>query len=131
MSSELTVSIDGINQPYWDGLREGVLKYQGCACGHRWLPPRNICPSCLGSDWQWIISSGVGTIKSWVVYHVAYHAEFKEKLPYNVAIVHLQEGPQLISNIIDSNERLKIGAEVALCIDRNLEQPLARFKLVN
>ena len=129
MSSELLPEIDSNSQPYWDALRDGVLKFQSCECGHNWLPPRRMCPACLSSQWQWQASTGAGTIKSWVVFHTAYHPEFKDRIPYNVAIVRLKEGPQLIANILSPNEDLKIGASVALCVDKKLAQPLAHFKL--
>ena len=35
-----------------------------------------------------------------MVYHQAFHAAFKDKLPYVVAVVRLAEGPMLLSNIV-------------------------------
>ena len=122
--------IDGINEPYWSGLKQGRLRYQACACGHSWLPPRALCPHCLGSDWAWRDSAGRGEIISWVVYHVCYHPAFKDRLPYNVAIVELEEGPRLITNIRDANDRLSVGAPVCLAIDVSREIPLAQFRLI-
>lgn len=130
MTAEVTVDIDDTNAPYWAGLREGVLKYQACTCGHRWLPARVLCPACLGSSWEWRASKGAGFIKSWVVYHVAYHPEFKSRLPYNVAIVKLDEGPQLITNIKAPNDNLRIGAKVRFQPDITAAQPLAVFTLI-
>jgi len=121
--------LDGINAPLWDGLKQGRLHYQACACGHAWLPPRALCPQCLGTDWAWREASGHGEIVSWVVYHVAYHPSFKDKLPYNVAIVELKEGPRLITNILAPNETLSIGAPVQLAVDTTLATPLAQFRL--
>jgi hypothetical protein len=122
--------IDGINEPHWLGLKEGKLRYQACACGHNWLPPRLLCPRCLEPGWAWRDAAGHGQIVSWVVYHVAYHPAFKDKLPYNVAIVELDEGPRLITNILDANDRLSVGARVQLEIDTARETPLAQFRLV-
>jgi len=121
--------IDSINEPHWLGLKSGVLRYQACACGHSWLPPRAFCPHCLGADWAWREASGKGKIVSWVVYHTAYHPAFKDKLPYNVAIVELEEGPRLITNILDANDRLSVDAQVRLEIDTSRETPLAQFRL--
>lgn len=127
----MSIDIDKVNAPYWEGLREGLLKYQACSCGHCWLPARLLCPQCLGADWQWQIASGEGVIKSWVVFHVAYHPDFKDRLPYNVAIVRLKEGPQLISNILAANDSLRIGAAVQFQPDRSAAQPLALFNLLD
>ncbi len=123
------IDIDEINAPYWAGLRDGVLRYQACSCGHHWLPPRKLCPSCLGSDWQWREASGRASLVSWVVYHIAYHEDFKDKLPYNVAIVRLAEGPQLIANIAAPHGELRIDAALRFTPDMALPQPIARFSL--
>jgi uncharacterized OB-fold protein len=127
----IELDIQASNAPYWEGLQQGQLKYQSCRCGHHWLPARLNCPHCLGTDWQWQVASGEGVIHSWVVFHVAYHPAFKERLPYNVAIVRLNEGPQLISNILAPNDQLRIGAPVRLSIDRSEQQALARFELLD
>lgn len=121
--------IDACNEPFWTGLKQGKLLFQFCSCGHRWLPPRSLCPECLGTDWEWAQSCGQGKIVSWVVYHVAYHPAFRDRIPYNVAIVALREGPQLITNILDANDRLTIGAQVHLSVDSKQHVPLAQFRL--
>lgn len=123
--------IDGINSPLWDGLKQGRLQFQACACGHAWLPPRSLCPQCLGDDWAWREASGRGRIISWVVYHVAYHPSFKNKLPYNVSIVELEEGPRLITNILDPNDQISIDAPVRLDVDTTRDTPLAQFRLAH
>lgn len=131
MSSTITIDIDSVNEPYWSALREGRLTYQACSCGHNWLPARKLCPACLGSTWQWRDARGTGTIKSWVVYHVAYHPEFKDRLPYNVAIVKLDEGPQLITNIASPHAALQVDARVRFKrpVAGADEQHLAIFEL--
>jgi len=126
---DITPEIDSINEPYWTGLREGKLLFQACTCGHAWLPPRALCPRCLTTDWSWQKAAGRGAIESWVVYHVAYHPAFKDKLPYNVAIVKLEEGPKLITNVVEANDKLYIDAPVYLHVDMALSAPLAQFKL--
>ena len=91
-----------ISQPYWDALKQGRLTFQRCRkCSHAWLPARAECPNCLAADWDWTEASGKGRVISWVVYHHAYHEAFKAKLPYNVALVELDEGPRLMTNIVE------------------------------
>lgn len=124
-----TPEIDNINERFWTELKHGRLVFQQCTCGHRWLPARALCPHCLGTTWEWAAASGRGEIYSWVVYHVAYHPAFKERLPYNVAIVELEEGPRLITNILAPNDQLSIGAPVQLALDTEQEVPLAQFRL--
>jgi uncharacterized OB-fold protein len=129
MSDAPQPEIDAINQPYWDALETGELRYQSCENGHAWLPPRSACPTCLSRAVEWKTSSGNGRIVSWVVYRVAYHDAFKDRVPYNVAIVALQEGPRLITNILAEPEQLTMEAPVRLTIDRRSGTALACFSL--
>jgi uncharacterized protein len=128
---------EGLGGHYWDALRAGRLEYQRCgSCGHAWLPARSECPSCLAPDWSWQSASGKAKLVSWVVYHHAYHPWFAARLPYNVAVVELTEGPRLISNVIQATNAaktevpLKIEMPLQLVIEREGEFALARFKPV-
>ncbi|NYT78922.1 OB-fold domain-containing protein [Alcaligenaceae bacterium] len=132
MTNELVPDIDAINEPYWKALRNGALHFQECThCGHRWLPARDLCPACLKGESLWKPASGKATIKSWVVYHVAFHPAFKDRLPYNVTLVELAEGPRLLTNIVGENVSLVAEAAVRLAIDVNLSVPLATFVLAD
>ncbi len=88
--------------PFWEGCKKQELRFQKCRnCGHVRWPPAVICPRCLSQDKEWIMSEGRGTIYSFVVYHVAFHPAFKGSLPYVTGVVELDEGPSLITNIVD------------------------------
>lgn len=107
--------ITEVSAPFWQGLQRGVLCYQRCrACGHAWLPARSECPGCLAADSDWVPASGGARLISWVVYHVAYHPAFEKRLPYHVAVVELDEGPRLISNLVG------LADAAPLCIDQRL-----------
>lgn len=125
-----TIEITPLTKPYWEALEAGVLSFQYCgACGHRWLPAREACPQCLQADWlSWVPSRGAGKVVSWVVYHVAYDPAFKERLPYNVAIVELEEGPRLITNLKMPNENIAPNLAVSLAPERRLNVTLPCFK---
>jgi uncharacterized OB-fold protein len=118
-----------ISEPYWQALEDGRLTYQHCPCGHRWLPPRHECPSCLGTDWTWQTASGKARLISWVVYFTAYDESLKDRLPYNVAIVELQEGVRMITNILDCPDGagLQLDMPVELSISRSHQGILATF----
>ena len=118
-----------LSQPYWDALRQGRLTFQRCRCGHAWLPPRAECPECLAAEWDWTQASGQGRVISWVIYHHAYHEAFKERLPYNVALVELDEGPRLITNIVNPDAGIAAEKPVALKIEDEHGVALARFAL--
>lgn len=122
--------IDEINRPHWDGLRDGALMFQACEpCGHVWLPPRSHCPACLSGRTTWRKAGGGATLISWVVYHIAYHESLKERIPYNVAIAALDEGPRLLTNIVDCDlAKLRPGLVLSLQIEWEGDLALARFR---
>ncbi len=122
---------DAVSAPYWQALSQGRLTFQRCArCGGAWLPPRPECPHCLSADWAWEDAGGRAKLISWVVYHVAYHPAFADRLPYNVAVVELAEGPRLISSIvgIDDAETLRIDQALTLAIGQEHGVAVARFR---
>ncbi len=87
--------------PFWEGARAHKLLLPRCnACGKFWFPPSRRCPHCLSSDFVWAETSGRGRIYSFVVFHRVYHPAFEGDVPYVVAIVELDEGPRLLSNIV-------------------------------
>jgi uncharacterized OB-fold protein len=88
-------------QPYWDGLRDRKLLMPRCdACGKYWFPPSLLCPHCNATKWTWASTSGHGRIFSYVVYHRVYHPGFADEVPYAVAVIELDEGPRMISNVL-------------------------------
>lgn len=131
--SELPMpQVDDRSRPYWEGLAQGTLLYMHCrACGNNWLPARDACPACLARELEWRPSAGRGRIVSWVIYHVAYHDAFKDRLPYDVTLVQLDEGPRLLTNIVDSRggAALRPDAPVVLAVQREGDIALARFRL--
>ncbi|MBX9824974.1 MAG: OB-fold domain-containing protein [Xanthobacteraceae bacterium] len=64
-----------------------------------------------GGDLTWIGATGRATLLSFVVYRRQYHPGFVP--PYNVALVALEEGSHLVSTVIASPEKLKIGMTLA------------------
>lgn len=126
MSEELEIEITEQNQPYWQSLDKGVLSFQKCNdCKNCWLPARDFCPKCLSENWQWTASSGKGTVISWVVFHSAMNPAFKDRVPYNVAIVELAEGPRLITNLLMPNQDIRPRMAVKLNLERrhNVNMP--------
>jgi len=91
-------------QPFWDGCKEHELRFQKCLdCGHVRWPPSMICPECHASQTEWITARGKGAVYTYAVYHRAFHPAFKDDLPYVTAVVELEEGLHLLTNIIGCN----------------------------
>jgi len=88
-------------QPFWDGCKAHELRFQKCMdCGHVRWPPSMICPECHAAQAEWIAAGGKGAVYTYAVYHRAFHPAFKDDLPYVAAVVELEEGPHLLTNII-------------------------------
>ncbi len=126
----IEAEIDAINAPFWDGLKKSELRLQRCENGHTWLPARALCPTCLSGTWKWQAAAGTGRIVSWVVFHHAYHPDFKARLPYNVTLVQLDEGPRLLTNVLAAEALLKADRVVRLAVDTAAARPLATFRLM-
>jgi hypothetical protein len=93
--------LNGDNQPFWDGCKQHELRFQQCAaCGLVRWPPAFLCPRCHSPQTTVHIASGLGKVFTFAVYHVAYHAGFAAELPYVAAVVALDEGPHLMTNIV-------------------------------
>ncbi len=92
---------NGDSKPYWDAAREGRLVFQRCcACGEVQFPPRHHCVSCWESDIEWIQSSGLGKVESFTIVRRAPTSVFRDKVPYAVVAVKVEEGPTMITNLI-------------------------------
>jgi uncharacterized protein len=116
-----------------EALAGGRLTFQRCAaCANAWLPPRDACPRCLSPEWAWEDAAGTGRVVSWVVYHRAYHPAFEGRVPYNVTLVELDEGPRVMTNVIDveGGDGLAIDLPLAAVFEREGDVPVARFRRV-
>jgi uncharacterized OB-fold protein len=86
--------------PYFDALREGRLRLQRCPRDGFFFYPRSRCPDCLGADWSWEDVSGRGTVYSFTVDRVGLDPAQRSRIPLVIAIVELEEGPRLTSNVV-------------------------------
>lgn len=121
------------NKPFWDSCKQHELSLQRCQdCGCLRLPSP-ICQECLSMESEWIKMSGRGKLYTWTTIFQRYHPAFAEELPYNVAVVELEEGPRLITNIVDySHEDLRIGMEVEVVFEDVTEEiTLPKFRPVS
>lgn len=101
-----------LSAPFWAGCRAGQLRYQRCAaCGLANFPPSEYCRQCLSGELSWEPGSGRGEIYSWTVVHRPVTAEFDP--PYAPAIVTLDEGYQMLTNVVGvATADLKVGLRV-------------------
>ena len=86
---------------YWAGCRRHELLIQRCSdCGGYQFYPRILCVACSGRSLQWARASGRGTVRSFTVVRRAVSEAYAADVPYVVALIRLEEGPTLMSNIV-------------------------------
>lgn len=89
-------------RPFWEAARRHELLLQNCnACRRPIHYPRVACPYCGGDDLGWQPASGRGSIYSYTVVESNAPSAFVADMPYVVAVIRLEEGVQMLSNIVD------------------------------
>jgi uncharacterized protein len=104
---------DADSAPYWTALHDGHLLVQRCEdCQEVQLYPRDRCMACRGPV-SWVEASGRGTVYSFTVIRQNYSRPFRDWIPYVVAIVELEEGPRVMTNVIDCDpDNVQVGMPV-------------------
>jgi hypothetical protein len=88
-------------KPFWQAAREGRLIIQQCKdCGRYIFYPRIACIHCSSGKVEWVEASGKGTVYSYTVVESNAPSAFIQDMPYVIAIVRLEEGVQMLTNII-------------------------------
>lgn len=113
---------------FWQGTAAGELRLQRCdACRHTYFPPRPFCPKCASRKVSVFKASGRAILYSYVINHRPM-PPFTE--PYSIAVVQLEEGPRMMTNIVDCDPNtVRIGQKVQLVFhDTGEGTALARFR---
>lgn len=99
-------------KPFWEGANRGELSMQQCrSCGRYQFYPREHCIHCGTRELDWTVLSGRGIIYSYTVTMRAANDAFEA--PYVVAIVELDEGPRMLTNVVDCKiSEVGVGASV-------------------
>jgi uncharacterized OB-fold protein len=91
-----------VSAPFWEGLRNGELRIQRCGdCGQHVFYPRSVCKHCLSERLEWVTASGRGTLYSYTIIRRAMNPAFQADVPYVYAIVELEEGPRVTTNVVN------------------------------
>ena len=101
-----------LSAPHWEGCREGELRVQRCAdCQTYVFIPQPACTSCFSEALEWTAMRGRGVVYSYTVVHRPQRPQFR--VPYVVAIVELEEGCHMMTNLIGVDpDDVRIGMEV-------------------
>jgi uncharacterized OB-fold protein len=124
--------VDVANSEFWRAAREqGFLLYRCSRCDSYYYPATD-CTVCedIEPEMRWVEASGRGTLYTWIVMHRKYHDGFEDDVPYNVALVHLEEGPFFLTNVVGcSNEDLYAGMDLEVAFEKATDDvTLPKFK---
>ncbi|MEX0786407.1 MAG: Zn-ribbon domain-containing OB-fold protein [Dehalococcoidia bacterium] len=122
---------DEASAPFFAGAKQHKLMLQRCSqCGSHRLPGRERCQECWSEASDWVQASGRGKLYTYGIMHQQYHPAFADITPYNYALVELEEGPRLITNVVDcANEDLRTDMPLeAVFDDVSDETTLIRFR---
>ena len=108
-----------LTAPFWEAAGRGELVLPRCrTCSTVFFYPRELCPDCLSSDLDWVPASGKGRVYSYTIIHQPAHPTFRGDSPYVYAIIQLDEGPRMVSNIVDCpNDDVSINMPVVAAFD--------------
>jgi len=111
--------VDEESRGYWEALARHQLYFQRCRdCGTKRFYPRALCPRCLSSSTEWVRASGRGAVYSFTVTHQNQAPGFREELPYVLAIVELDEGVRIMTNVVGcAPDAIRIGMRVEVVFD--------------
>lgn len=119
------------NRPFWEGCQQGKLLLQYCSeCHHHQFYPRQYCVQCNSNNLHWVEAQGHGVIYSYTIIYQNKSSEFVHDTPYNVAIVQLEEGSRMLSNIVDiDTTQLRVDLPVTVVFDQVTDTiALPRFR---
>jgi uncharacterized OB-fold protein len=105
--------------PYWEGCKRHQLRIQRCtACNHYQFFPRIYCTKCFSDRVEWVDASGLGKVLSFTIVRRPVSPAFADEVPYVVALVTLDEGPQMMTNIVGcAPDEIAIGMPVEVVFE--------------
>jgi uncharacterized protein len=116
--------IDEATAPFWEAAQREVLLIRRCrgACGRAHFYPRPFCPHCWSDEVVWEEASGKGTLYTYSVVYVNGLPPFRDRLPYVAAIVQFEEGPRMMTNVVDC-EISELAVDMPLEVVFRVESP--------
>jgi uncharacterized OB-fold protein len=120
-------------KPFWEATAQNRLLLPRCdKCQTLIWYPRPFCPRCASTSVTWIEASGRGTIYSFTVNRrgTADLPEYRDVGAYVLAYVELEEGPRVLTNIVDCDpDSVRIGQPVEVVFhDTGQGTALPRFR---
>ena len=120
-----------LTKPFWEAAKRHELMIPRCQkCDKFFFYPREECPRCFSQDLGWATVSGKGRLHTYTIVHQVANAAFRDDAPHVYAVIQLDEGPRMISNMVEcSHEDLQVDMPVtAVYDDVTPECTLVKFK---
>lgn len=118
---------------YWEKCKLHELWLRSCSdCDQAYFYPRDICPHCFSRNTTWIQSPGKGIIHAFTIVQRAPTPAFQDRIPFVAAVVELEEGARIPTNIIGIDpdpEKISIGMPVTVTfedLDDTISLPMFR-----
>ncbi len=104
---------------FWEACARQEFVLQHCvACGVIRFHPRTLCPACFSAETAFVRASGRGEVYTFTVTWQNQSPAWRERLPYVLAWVQLEEGPLVLSNVVDCKpEAVCIGLKVEVVFE--------------
>ena len=107
-------------EEFWAGCRNHKLLLQRCADCGPYFYPRGFCPSCWRTDVETFEASGRGSVYTYSVVHQNPMSPFRDRVPYVVAMIDLEEGPRMMTNIVGCEPGAVFGGmQVEVCFEEH------------
>jgi uncharacterized OB-fold protein len=124
---------DPVTRPFWDSLKAHAVQLQRCGgCNQVVYYPRPLCPACGSDDLSWTSVSGRGVVHAFAIPHRHPNPAFGSTAPFVVALIELEEGARMLSNLVDVDptpEAVKVGMAVEIVYDDVTEEmTLPKFR---
>ena len=103
-------------RPFWEACRKHKFILQKCKeCGHVQYYPRLLCAECWTDSLEWVDATGKGVVYSYTAVHRAPMPGFRPDVPYIIALIDLEEGVRMMSNVIKCKpEEVRVGMPVTV-----------------
>jgi uncharacterized OB-fold protein len=121
--------VSEMNRLYFEGCAKGELRVRHCTrCGAHFRFAHLWCPYCWSGELDFAIASGRGKVTNFCVVHQAPYPAFQDAVPYVLALIELEEGVRMLSNVIDcAPEAVSIGLPVRVTFQQRGSVSLPMF----
>ena len=115
---------DDEQQPFWDAAREGKFLLKRCrSCGQAHFYPRPFCPKCWSDEVEWEEASGRATLYTYSVVHRNDLPPWPERVPYVAAVVDLEEGPRMMTNVVNCEpDAVEVGMALTVTFEERTDE---------